>query len=507
MTSNNVNEEMNAVKGKKIGHGKPRGNKIIYILGIPLIIVLGILLGGTIYYNYHFYPNTTIGSVDASNMTEKEAYAAIKKEIDDYSIAINARNDVSVNIDGSAIMMTPSSGEEVKKLLKEQTGIEFIKYLFEKNEIEEQSVDYNHELLEETLKSLDILHDENEIAPDNAYITYKDGEFVIVPENMGTTIEEEEFIKTVKEKISSVCDSINIEEEDLYVNPTRYSDDEGLNTAVKNLNEVLETNVQYEAGDRSYSLDREVIKDLYVMQKKNPDRVKVSKNGKVKLDSGKVDEVVNAVFNRFTTLYSERKAMTSYGKEVTLTRSDYGWKVDKEKEKKAILKALKKHTKETREPKYSNKAASHGKYEYGDTYVEINLTAQHLFVYKNGSKVYETDFVSGNESKDCGTRPGLYFIKYKEKDATLRGDDYATPVSYWMPFDGGIGLHDATWRSKFGGTIYKTAGSHGCVNLPPAAAKEIFSIVDSGEPVIVYKLSGTERHDNTDASGRIINND
>ena len=74
-------------------------------------------------------------------------------------------------------------------------------------------------------------------------------------------------------------------------------------------------------------------------------------------------------------------------------------------------------------------------------------------------------------------------LKYKQTGATLRGEDYETFVNYWMPFDGGIGMHDATWRSKFGGDIYKTKGSHGCINLPLSVAKKIYEYVQPGEYV------------------------
>ncbi|MEG0215435.1 MAG: L,D-transpeptidase, partial [Hungatella sp.] len=83
-------------------------------------------------------------------------------------------------------------------------------------------------------------------------------------------------------------------------------------------------------------------------------------------------------------------------------------------------------------------------------------------------------------------------LTYKERNATLKGENYATPVSYWMPFNGNIGMHDAGWRSSFGGSIYKTGGSHGCVNLPPAAAKTIFENIEKGIPVLCYYLEGTE---------------
>ena len=124
--------------------------------------------------------------------------------------------------------------------------------------------------------------------------------------------------------------------------------------------------------------------------------------------------------------------------------------------------------------------------------MEINLTAQHLYFYANGKLLVESDFVSGNAAKGWSTPAGAYSITYKQRNATLKGQGYATPVSYWMPFNGGIGLHDANWRKTFGGTIYKNGGSHGCVNLPPAVAKTIYENISAGDPVLCYHLDGTE---------------
>ena len=133
-----------------------------------------------------------------------------------------------------------------------------------------------------------------------------------------------------------------------------------------------------------------------------------------------------------------------------------------------------------------------GQNDYGDSYVEINLTAQHLFLYKDGNLVVESDFVSGNLSKGHATPTGAFGLTYKTTDAVLRGEDYVTPVKYWMPYAGDVGMHDATWRNSFGGNIYKTNGSHGCINLPRSAAKTIYETIEQGYPVLVYTLPGTE---------------
>ena len=131
-----------------------------------------------------------------------------------------------------------------------------------------------------------------------------------------------------------------------------------------------------------------------------------------------------------------------------------------------------------------------GSRDIGNTYVEVNLTAQHLYFYKDGQLMLESDIVSG---KNDGTPTGTYSFTYKERYATLNGENYSSPVSFWMPFSGNVGLHDATWRTQFGGSLYKSGGSHGCVNLPIRVAKTIYENIDAeSAAVIVYKLEGTE---------------
>ena len=184
--------------------------------------------------------------------------------------------------------------------------------------------------------------------------------------------------------------------------------------------------------------------------------------------------------------------MTSYGVEVTIGNSHYGWKVDNEAEKAAIIQDIMNGQAITRDLNYSMTANSHEGNDYGNSYVEINLTAQHLYMYVDGELVVESDFVSGNVSKEYNTPTGVFGLTYKEKDATLNGADYSTPVDFWMPFNGNVGMHDATWRGSFGAAIYKRNGSHGCINLPWSKAQIIFDNIEAGFPVFVYELPGTQ---------------
>ena len=138
-----------------------------------------------------------------------------------------------------------------------------------------------------------------------------------------------------------------------------------------------------------------------------------------------------------------------------------------------------------REPAYNIKAASRED-ELGGTFVEVDLTNQHVSLYVDGTLAGESDCVTGNLSKGYDTPDGIYPLTYKQRDAVLRGPGYASPVDFWMPFNRGIGLHDASWRSSFGGNIYKTNGSHGCINLPYSMAKQIYDVAYAGMPVICH---------------------
>ena len=124
-------------------------------------------------------------------------------------------------------------------------------------------------------------------------------------------------------------------------------------------------------------------------------------------------------------------------------------------------------------------------------YVEVDIKAQHVYFYKDGEMIFDTDCVSGTANSNRESDPGIYKIKAKRSPSVLRGPNedgsmYESHVTYWMPYNGGEGLHDASWRGSFGGKIYQYSGSHGCINLPIPSAKFIYEHVSVGTPVIVY---------------------
>lgn len=139
----------------------------------------------------------------------------------------------------------------------------------------------------------------------------------------------------------------------------------------------------------------------------------------------------------------------------------------------------------TKPVKITNKAF--GK-SIGNTYIEISIKQQHIWYYRNGELYCHSAVVTGNADGYHNTPTGLYKIWQRQSPTVLVGPGYASPVSYWMAFNGGIGIHDSSWRSskEYGGTTYKGNGSHGCVNTPYNTVKKIYQKARIGDYVVVY---------------------
>lgn len=122
--------------------------------------------------------------------------------------------------------------------------------------------------------------------------------------------------------------------------------------------------------------------------------------------------------------------------------------------------------------------------------VFISIGSQKVTLIRDGKLIAESKCVTGMKDRS-DTPKGKFSIIERAENRTLRGKNYdgssyAQPVKYWMCFSGNCGLHDAKWRSSFGGSIYKKNGSHGCVNLPSSFAKTLYNNTYKGMPVYVF---------------------
>ena len=457
------------------------------------VVVLVGAVGGGLYwhesskYKTCFLPGTIVDGMDVTGKTASEVEDAIMEQLKGYTLTINGREDLSESITGESVGLYAEFDDTLDKAIAAQKPMDWGKYRFGKavNEVNTDALlRYSDDMLNEALEGLSCMDEENMREPEDAKISDYDsatGSYSIIKEDEGTELQEDKVKEAVATAIMSLAESVDLEEQGCYLAPSVTSEDEALKTACETMNKYVGAKITYKFGDKAETLNGNEIHNWLTV---NGTSVSVSES--------KAAEYVKNLASTYNTAYKPKTLKTSYGKTVTITTGNYGWKINQAKETAALVSLIKNGEQTSREPEYSQKAASHSGNDYGNTYVEINLTAQHLYFYANGKLLVESDFVSGNAAKGWSTPAGAYSITYKQRNATLKGQGYATPVSYWMPFNGGIGLHDANWRKTFGGTIYKNGGSHGCVNLPPAVAKTIYENISAGDPVLCYHLDGTE---------------
>ena len=334
----------------------------------------------------------------------------------------------------------------------------------------------------------------------DAYLDYDDTKncALIVPEVYGNQFDKKEFEAYMKDALlSDFGDAVLSKDskytiefpEELYYKPKVTKDDPDLNRLCNSYNEFAGTDITYTFGTEKQKITFEEICNMCEVR---GTRAVLSKDAVAAYVAGLADKYDTRGKARTYTTHD------GYKTEFAASQVEYGYTIDQEAETEQLYTEIQDHAEVSRDPIYHEGNKWGNPYYYSrkgvddlnGTFVEVSLTDQHVWFYKEGRLIVDGDCVTGNLSRKMGTSRGMYPIAFKRSPAVLRGGTgkgaYATPVTYWMPFNGGQGLHDATWRGRFGGNIYKYSGSHGCVNLPKKVAKEIYENCKPGMCVIVY---------------------
>lgn len=452
-----------------------------------LVLGAAVGVGGYVYrsvgYQNTYLPNTVINGMDVSNCTVDEVKDRMASGVRDYSLVLKLREDKSESITGGSIGLHTAFDGSLEEIIRQQNPYLWPRYLLKGPSYDIRTmIVFDEDALDTALDDLDCLDPEKAVQPADAYLSeYISGQgYQVVAENEGTKLNPVLVKEAAVKGVQDLERELDLDALGCYEEPAVRSDDSGLAAARDARNRYVNMTVTYTFGNTSEVLDGDTIHQWLSAD-----------GGQITLDREKIAEYVKELGRRYNTAYKKRSFKTSYGQTVEVS-GFYGWRINQAAETEELAGILEAGESLTREPVYAQTAASHDGADYGNTYAEVNLTAQHMFFYKDGEKILESDFVSGSVAKGHTTPPGIFGLTYKQKDAVLKGEGYASPVKYWMPFNGGIGFHDASWRSSFGGSIYKSGGSHGCVNMPYAAAKELYENVYAGMPVICYNLPGTE---------------
>ena len=449
--------------------------QIVVFICTIIILIIAILLG--MYSTKSFGYKTHINGIECSFLNVEGTIEKLEKKMNSAKITLLFADDKQYTCLGTYFDIKVDNKKEIEQTLFKQREED-------SNEEKEYNISELYSLNEEKVKqylaSLAIFKNTNMQKPQNAYLELdKDNMLVIKQEKYGNEIKLEEayeFMITEIKKGKTTIDFRTITN----IEPKIKAMDEKLNSQKEYINSILKTTITYKLHDGStYKLDANIMKNWIYKDSEGNYDIDLDKN---------IPEFVDSLNDKAAYLLTSTKFNATEKGEISIS---FGRKTYRNINKKEEIKRISEQLKKGESIQFEVKYNSLPDYKNIKTYVELDLSKQKVWMYVNGKNVLNTKCVTGNVSSGHATPAGIYYLTYKTKDTYLEGynsdgSEYSSHVNFWMPFNGGIGFHDASWRSNFGGNIYMTNGSHGCVNLPYSAAKTLYNNINTSIPIILY---------------------
>lgn len=432
--------------------------------------------------NDAFFPGSFFNSNDISGKKKADVFSAYESEVNEKVVNLTFSDErEAVSVKGSDLNLDFTGFEKYISDEYDNAEFSFDEYYgtaIPKNYEFNVYDDVSSGMIERN--GIDDLVNASVTASHNAYV-YVDGETGEIkeePEVSGGEISSEKIAEKIKKAFSEGSDAVSFDESDYIIPEISIGSAE------------LEKQKTLLESKKNKTVKISLCGEETVLKEKELWKLLSTYDGVV--DEKALSEYVGKLKNRFDSYYFRRPFVTSSGKEINLETGNYGWVIDKNGTMAAIRSAIEADEDETSaQACYSVKGQRPAHSEIGNTYIEVSIHYQKIWVYVNGECVLDDDVTTGElttGNPHTVTNCGVFKLSYKTKDVTLRGADYEEPVSYWMPFDGGIGFHDATWREdwEFGGENYLGNGSHGCVNMRLGSAGILYNIIDYEIPIIVW---------------------
>lgn len=455
-------------------------------LGIFLVILLLTIYAlGAIYFSFNTYPKTKVNGVERG-LSSKEELFTYKDSPD--PLIVKGRNGKELTIAKDDIGL---SKEVVGTPVLNQKAMLWPIQIFKKYDYK---VDYNTRYDESKLKAILTKSSifSNQVEPEDAKIVFDEGtqEYLIKKEVEGNKLDYDKLKKFVVDGLVNEKQEIDLSE--VYEKPKLTSDSEALVNELEELKEAISHKYVFDFEDRQYTLTGKELFDLYDKGE-----------GGLKLNRDRALEYVAGIAKKTDTFATERTFNATGIGEIKVAPGIYGWKMDRIKTLDNLVEMIDKKEDGNVEIEYKQEeyfrytAMSRKKNDIGDTYIEIDLSRQTMWYYEDGKLILSTPVVTGLASlRTAATPVGVNKVRDKKSPTVLRGRNekdggkYAVNVKYWINVGWtGSGIHDTSYRSKYGGNIYKTNGSSSCINTPYKAVKELYERVKFGTPVVIYESS------------------
>lgn len=435
----------------------------------------------TVIFSFIALPNTFVNGKNISYASKDEA---LRKPSEPFTITIKGRDERTATINlkdidyRATIPESASIDQNPFKWPLAFANIDNDEFNFDYN------IKYDEDKLQKNIQGQALVSEVEK--PVNANVKYENGEFKIIPEVMGNMVDYKKLNKKIKDAIYNHQEEIVLEDDD-YINPVVKNNSKELKKLLADVKTIESMKIGFNFNGFDFKLEGEDLIDMFDTDK-----------GSYELNYDKITKYVSHLADE-TNTYGKNRIFNATGiGKITVNPGVYGFILDVPGTVEKVYELINERKSGDVEPVYERTGLSREAdgSDIGNTYVEVDISRQYMWFYLNGELIFETYIVTGMpQTRKWATNVGVGSILSKAANQTLRGDSfdgsrYETPVSYWMPIGwDGEGFHDAPWRGSFGGNIYYSNGSHGCLNMPPALAGKLFELAPHNTPVIVYESS------------------
>lgn len=451
---------------------------------IILLSLLAMYLGLVHYYADGFSYGTWINGVYCTGKSVNEVNDELLKQFDYEGLTIIDGDGKSYTVLSKDVELTFDFNESLKLYLERQNP-----YLWIDNLVGDAGaktmdpvVNYREDSYEKIVNSFSFFHGKG--ADERILKILKGEQGYYLLDERSHVLNEQRAREMIRAAFDGFETELDLEEAGCYENLPLTEEMKQEISLWEKLEVYQDCGIVYQFGEEKFPVDGSVVCDFLVTDEEG--RPVLDEDGNLCTDEEKVYAFVDRLADEYDTVGGKRQFQTTRGDIVTVEGGIYGNKIDRKAEKEYLLQAFLENKREVHVPFYTQMALKQGKDDIGNTYIEVDMTNQMLYYYEKGELKLETPVVTGNTSLRRGTPEGTNYVYNKQRNRVLRGEDYASPVKYWIPVKGAIGIHDASWRSKYGGEIYKTNGSHGCINTPLDKVSELYEMVEIGTPCVMF---------------------
>ena len=470
-----------------------RGRKAAIItLSIIAALLAATYFAGVFFFSGHFYPNTTMGGSVISLESASDVESRIADTAADYALHVTGwgvdltltADQIGLDLDGDAIVGT---------MMGSQNPWAWPAEVFQSRDLSDSfTAAFDDAGINDIVRAAVDEHNATAEPSQNATIGYseEEGRVVVIPEVRGTMLDADAVVLAVDEAVATVQPALRLTDAQLAL-PEITSDDERLQAAADQATSMVAADVPLMMG--GVQVDRLNGKLLTTW-------ITLDEDFNASIDQDALVAWADGLISVCNTVGTQRTYTRPDGKTITVSGGSYGWEIDRDALIAAVQEAVATGSTEAMDVPLLRNAAvfeAVGAPDWGSRYVDIDLSEQHVYFYDNGSLIWDSPCISGTPTSSgmYDTSTGVFVLNSKQSPATLTGYQngekiYETSVTYWMPFDRNvIGMHDANWQ-PWGGyytNMYASGyGSHGCVNLPPSAAANLYSMLNVGDVVISH---------------------